>query len=390
MSTQSTLIGDVVIAQMRDADPFGSFHVTEQLPSSEDIIQVHIGPNFQQVAPRHTVVSASGWHASISRNGGSVPKQVLSDNCLGALAASCLGVAQAFKLALGLPPQSFLTDLTLDLFNLKILPAGQEALPAHPFVAEPQLGRLLMVGAGSVASATAYCLRLLGARGGVVVVDGDVVRIENFNRSPVFGKSLYGRNKAAAVAAHLEGSGMKAIPFERWWSEFIKKQGRQQNAFDVWLPLANEFGVRWSMQNNYPPIMIHASTTNNWGVNHGRHLSGRDDCLADRFSAEVSQEALECSTSEVVMNEERVDAALPFLSLFAGVLVAAELSRLQLQGYPQAPNFALFDFGSDLSVIQAWDFKARSNCMCTSQLPGVDKKFNGSTKYYKLATRLVT
>ena len=42
-----------------------------------------------------------------------------------------------------------------------------------------------MVGAGSVGSAV-YCMRLAGVTGKVKVLDKDVIKIENFNRSPIF------------------------------------------------------------------------------------------------------------------------------------------------------------------------------------------------------------
>jgi hypothetical protein len=60
-----------------------------------------------------------------------------------------------------------------------------------------------------------------------------------------------------------------------WWDAFARRKGRRFFDYDVWLPLANEFGVRHALQHSVPPLMIHASTTANWGVNHGRHLPGR-------------------------------------------------------------------------------------------------------------------
>ena len=98
------------------------------------------------------------------------------------------------------------------------------------------------------------------------------VKVENFNRSPVFGRATFGLTKADGVAAFLAGSGLSATPVPEWWDEFVQRRGRLSFDYDVWLPLANEFGVRHAMQHSVPPLMIHASTTSNWGVNHGRHL----------------------------------------------------------------------------------------------------------------------
>jgi len=365
---------------MQDADPFGLFEFAGEAPGGATV-QLHVGEDFTPRAPRHAAVSAAGWLASLSRSGADALPAVGGDNCLGAVAAACLGVAQIFKMAAGLPDDRLLADGTLDIFRLRRLDADAPAQD-HPYVPTPDLGRLLMVGAGSVGSAAAYCLRLMSARGDLAVVEKDVVKVENFNRSPIFGRAVYGWGKAHAVAAHLAGSNLSVTPYEVWWDEFVRMHGRAPNEFDVWLPLANEFGVRWAMQNNYPPLIVQASTTSNWGVNHGRHLFGRDDCLADRFPSEAPPEAMQCSTAEVPSDGEHVDAALPFLSMFAGLLVAAELARLQLPSYPQAPNFALFDFGGELTEIQAWDMKPRQGCACLRQSAALHARFNGATRYY--------
>lgn len=152
----------------------------------------------------------------------------------------------------------------------------------------------------------------------------------------------------------------------------------------MWLPLANEFGVRLAMQHNVPPLMVHASTTSNCGVNHGRHVPGLDDCLADRFPAEVTADTLACATGQVSTSEVTVDAALPFLSLFAGLLIAADLVRAQLPGYPQVPNFALFDWFGTFDTIQAWDRKPRANCVCQQQGKSFHERFNRETKYWPI------
>jgi hypothetical protein len=155
-------------------------------------------------------------------------------------------------------------------------------------------------------------------------------------------------------------------------------------AFDVWLPLANEFGVRRAMQHSVPPLMIHASTTSNWGVNHARHLPGLDECLEDRFPVEVSARDLACSTGQVQVQGSSIDAALPFASVFAGLLIIAELMRPKVPGYPQVPNFALIDWYGSLELIQAWNRVPRSGCICREQGREFHDLFNQRTRYRPL------
>ena len=324
---------------MRDADPFGSFHTQDFRSHSQHDVALCVEDHIPELpAARLVFVNAAGWQAGISLEGPFPILRTENGNCIGAIAAACFGVAQVFKMALGLPDDRLLRDGVFDVFGLD----WTDAWNAGPSPAT-DIGRLLMVGSGSVGSSAAYCMQLAGVTGEITILDKDVVKIQNFNRSPIFGRQTFGLSKSEATAAHLSESGLRAIARPVWWNDYIEQQDRQTLPFDVWLPLANDFGVRFSMQNNGPPVMIHASTTANWGVNHGRHLPGTDDCLADRFPNEASASDLTCATGETIVQDGRIDAALPFCSLFAGLLVTAELLRLQLPDYPQVPNFALFD-----------------------------------------------
>jgi hypothetical protein len=97
-------------------------------------------------------------------------------------------------------------------------------------------------------------------------------------------------------------------------------------------------------------------------VNFGRHLPGTDECLACRFPKAIDEASLACSSGPVVLPEGRGDAALPFLSMFAGVLVVAALLRLQAGPLTAGPNYAYFDFGSELATIHAWKKTCAPSC----------------------------
>ena len=369
---------EVALKQMRDADPFGSFDAQNSPPDSQHDLGLCVGDNIPELRVTVPVfVNARGWLASISRKRPFWISPTENGNCIGAIVAACFGVAQIFKMAVGIRPDCLLRDGVFDTFQL----GWTNALNAGPWP-ETNIGRLLMVGAGSVGSSAAYCMRMVGMTGDVTIIDNDVVKIENFNRSPIFGRQTTGLNKSEAVMAHLADSGLRAIALPIWWNDYIGQQDRLTLPFDVWLPLANDRGVRFSMQNNVPPVMVHASTTANWGVNHGRHLPGTDDCLADRFPNEVSADALVCAAGEAIDHEERIDAALPFCSLFAGLLVTAELLRLQLPNYPQVPNFALFDWYTTLDTVQKWDKGPRSSCICRQQNRELHQTFNKTTRHW--------
>jgi hypothetical protein len=378
LGSSASEIGEGAIAQMRDADPFGTFVLGRHAENSDYRLVLCIGDDAPGLSGTGRVfINSAGWLAGISRvRPVSLPFEN-DENCFGAIAAACLGVTQVFKLALGMAQEQMLRDGLFDLFRL----AWTESREPGPWPSALDVGRVLMVGAGSVASSAAYAMRLAGLNGHLTILDKDVVKIQNFNRSPLFGMETLGLAKADAISIALRRSGLEAHAVPIWWNDFVERQARETFDFDVWLPLANEFGVRGSMQHNVPPLMIHASTSANWGVNHGRHLPATDDCLVDRFPREVAANDMRCAEGEAVVEDVRVDAALPFASLFAGLLVAVDLLRANCAEFPQVPNFTLLDFYGSLEEIQKWDRRPRVDCICREQ-HRLHERYNARTRHW--------
>jgi hypothetical protein len=372
-----------VMCVMRDADPFGAFSWGDRHRAG-DALRLHIGSLPIDSDPQVTVINGAGWLAGLGAPFCATPFEARDSNIIGPVAAACLGVAQVFKRAIGFPTEGLIREGLFDLFNLEWLSTTAVG-ERRPIVRNIQPGRVLLVGGGAVGSSFAYCIRLAPVRCEVGIVDKDYVLIENFNRSPIFGKSTFGMPKADVVGNALRNASVAAYSFPIPWNEFIAAHAKESREFDVWLPLANEDNVRASIQNNIPPLLIYAATNSNWGASHGRWIPGRDDCLMDRFPMDGEGSVLQCSTSEIETKEGRVDAALPFLSMFAGLMVFADLVRLQMRGYPQVPNYCLIDFGGRLETVQKWDMHPRENCGCRTLSPALYKGFNRLSKYFGLA-----
>jgi len=309
-------------------------------------------------------LSCNGWLAAVRRpcDPGIAVEESL--NVVGAAFAAVLGAAQIFRDALG-KPDLYPPGFSFDAFSAVPCSASRSytdtGLPE-----DRDVGSLLMVGAGSVGSAAAYFLDLFGVTGRLRLIDGDVVKVENFARSPVFGKRNYGHPKALAVANSIEGGGLQVDATNQWWNNFCATAALEK--YDIWIPLANDHDVRWHMQNSVPPIMIHASTGSNWNANFGRHIPGRDDCLADRFADLAPKPVFRCSTGNISSDgEKRVDASLPFLSFFAGALIAADLLKTRLDGYPHTANFANYSFRGPRFTPQMLGAGPRVHCICTTQ-----------------------
>jgi hypothetical protein len=363
-----------VIDTMRDADPFGQFEFVHDAPDKGIDILLALGTEpLNAVAT--TVIASAGWFAAVRRGRiADMPPGGL-DHPVGAAAAAVLGGAQLFRDAVGMG-QLYPLDFCYDAFS---------ARPAQPVLREidsrfepADLGAALMVGAGSVGSAAAYFMDLFATRAMMDVADADTVKVENFGRSPLFGRNTYAAPKPRGIAAAIRGSSLEIAPLDGWWHE---QADTSLSRYDVLLPVANEHDIRWQLQNSYPPLMVHASTGRNWNVNFGRHVPGRDDCLADRFEGFRAAELLRCSEGEVPMpTGATVDAALPFLSFWAGLLLAADLVRLGVAGYPHTPNFGNYSFRKNRFVPQLSDQVAATGCICRSQSKGF-WRFHGRSRY---------
>ncbi len=354
-------VSELVLKLMRDADPFGDFSACSGGGGFD--LQLHIGEDSPASAIPTTVISACGWYASVRRPAKAKWPTRDGLNPVGAVAAAILGGAQLFRDALGLQAV-FPPALLYDAFNAKPV----QELVERPFEhlgTRHYLGAVLMVGAGSVGSAAAYFMDLFGLEALMRVVDADFVKVENFGRTPAFGRAVYGVSKPTAIKASLVGGSLFVDPVDQWWHEIEEPT---LAGYDVIIPVANEHGIRWTIQAGVPPLMVHASTGRNWNVNFGRHVPGRDDCLADRFAGFVEQAVFRCSEGKMPVSEWKiVDASLPFLSFWAGFLIATDLVRLGIEQYPHTPNFGNYSFRKNRFTPQLVDKGPRPDCMCRNQ-----------------------
>ena len=351
---------DVALETMRDADPFGTFC---RAPALEADLHLHIGDDCPRLAARSTILTCAGWLAGVRRFGVAGLPMGADDNPIGGAHAAVLAGAQVFRDALGrgeLYPPGFIFDALTGAPWV----AGAVEAPLLPL--DLSIGRALVTGAGSVASSALFFADLFGLRGPVDLVDADVTKIENFGRSPIFGRASYGERKAHAVAKRITGSGLDVRPIPAWWHE--AGLSPILAGYDLVLPLANEHGIRWELQQRVPPLMIHASTGRNWNVNFARHIPGRDDCLVDRFEGLHEKPVFGCAEGAIAtQGPVTIDAALPFLSFFAGLLVATDLVRLALPNYPYTPNFAHYSFRANRFVPQLDSRGPRAGCVCLDQ-----------------------
>ncbi len=189
------------------------------------------------------------------------------------------------------------------------------------------VGSVLVLGAGAVASALAYWARELETGDEPWdFVDGDLSLLHNTNRcltmtaQDTSWAGVTPTSKAEAIARAVGGR-----PHVQWYDEWLPEH---QARHDVVLCLANERGVRPFVAGRGEPLLLHATTSANWTAELHRHLADRDDCPACRLPDTRTATPM-CATGPVEPTKpDSPDAALPFLSAAAGLLLAAALANL--------------------------------------------------------------
>lgn len=371
-------LGELTLRTMQAADPYGDFQAG--LPDDEAWLCVHVGAK-PSIASAFRI-GAKGWLAVA---GDQVGDDVLLNSerhgeVVAAILASCVGVAWAFRRAIG--DTALPAGVRLSIWNLR----GGLAATDGPASVHTDVGRLLLVGAGAVGSALAWILPLVGVRAEIAVVDGDLVEISNLNRSPLFAFTDVGMAKVDPVVAYLRRSGLRAEAVALWFDEAVRLQRILAVRPDVVVPAANERGVRHLMQHAVPPLQVYGTTGSDWQAFLGRHLPLVEDCLVCRFPSQVpAQPSLACATGNIATSaaEQPRDAALPFLSTAAAVLAVAELQKLAL-GAPLNPNFAVLDFRGPLHDFLVEQRSPRDRCVCRNQRK-LWHRLNGNTAFAKLA-----
>ena len=329
-----------VEAAVRTANPFLEIRWPDTPPLGPSLT---IGPSATS-SPSGVTVWADGWVAVCTRGPSPAPSSTPITSVL--LFAIALGVGRVFRDAWKLPAAGP-SELRWDTWKHSVggVPPGRERSPLP--VGPPKLGYVVQVGAGAVGSSIIYLLGLMGARADLLVVDHDVVKIENLDRSLLFGlEDAHPREmpKVDAVLRAVESfPTLRVHPVQSKWVEYAMSGYRVGN-FDLALALANEDQVWTAMANAVLPLTLQATTDSDWGVAFGAHAPGSGYCLQCRFCEEAPVAPTICAEGSVEIQSalgkpDTVHASLPFQSAAAAGLLAVEIDKLSLGPVPGAPNY---------------------------------------------------
>jgi hypothetical protein len=316
-------------------DPCGDFAIVECAP--EDALTLGLGVTREGLT---WYLGADGWIGELSRT----PVVVAPDANWGAAVASVLGASAVFRVFAGIP----VGPVRLSAWNWL---DGGTAADGPTVLPDPNVGDVLCLGAGAVGASLSYWRMVLGHGGRWAFVDGDIVKVHNTNRSIGYIPADAGwPSGSPASKADLAASFVGGAASHSWYDEFAA-QPEGNHAYDIVLPLANERGVRATVASLNLPLVLHATTGRNWGAYLHRHIAGIDDCVTCRLR-DVPLVKFECSIAVVEAADEApegsADAALPFLSAAAGLMLASALARL---------SSAMLDDGN----VNSWALDLRSS-----------------------------
>lgn len=346
-------LGDEVATLVQRIDPFGRFDV-----GSPDLAPCAISIGIGEYC-RRSLAWYLGWDSSnayLDRKPCGLGKES-SAALRGSGLAALLGASAVMKTALGMKTQ----PMVLSAWSLA---SDGAANPGPTELPEIDVGRGLMVGAGAVAAGVVYWLMQWGNRSSWTVIDHDAVALHNTNRTLLFFPDDAGwpdgnaRTKVDCLCRHLPD----VAPVRAWYDEAVEAG----DTFDTVLVLANEREVRTLVSSRNDPIQFQATTGQSWLSQLHRHIAGRDDCVRCRMS-DIRTPQLRCGEAAIrVDGTTATDAALPFLSAGAALMLASTLQRLQLG-----------EFGADKMNRWSWDFASghrthtASYCECRDDCASV-------------------
>ena len=239
-------------------------------------IELVIGcPQGAPRAPIRLVLYADGWRLFLgtSKPPSHAPQSGLA---IGPYLAACFGAGEVFKRLRGLKQgKGELIDEGRELF-LSVWSANAasswDELDPDPDLGQTEFPPLYFVGAGAVAQAAALALAgLPGASGHMTSVNGDSLDLSNDNRYSLATLGDAGGRKAEFLEKFFETRRFGHYSHDRLWQDYVTGQGRPPNRADLAalearfayrfiLSCVDDNGARHAIQNLWPELIIGGST----------------------------------------------------------------------------------------------------------------------------------
>lgn len=346
----------------------------EPKSGSRSRVFVRVGPGpLAEDADFALAVSATGWAGYV----GQVPAEVIGegDNPVGAYVGACLAASEIFKYVRSMRDEAgaFVRRIWLDAFEMEV---ADEPTPGPSLPSDLRLPTATVAGVGAVANAFLHVLYPLeGAQIDLTLIDNDPegVTDTNLNRCVLFGlrHAATFHPKASTAAGLIENGALAAHPVDDSWQTW--RGEHPDHPLDLVFSAVDKNSARHAVQDALPGLILGASTNDMRAQINLYDVLGDGPCLRcrNRPEARVSDDEviarlkglppaerehearrvgidpgiLETFLSDPLRNcglvggatlqkfsggSDEVEWAVGFVSVLAGVLLAAEYLKLGL------------------------------------------------------------
>lgn len=371
---RGTALDDLIMQTLGATHPRGRH---ERRASRREDLRLVIGP-----AGSGLVVHGSGW-AAYCGAGPSPLSQSDEPNPFGAAFAVITAAARVQQHACEVPGKPQL----LDVYRWQ---AGTRPSDVKAVAPNFELGQLWSIGVGSVGSCALFFLSLITCAFQPVLLDRDQVMPENVTRSALFSwqDAVAETPKVEVAARWLRDAGIEHIEPHTAWLDQIPERwnSRPAGTPDILISAANERNVRTQIESEYPPLQVYATTGRNWQTTLLRHIPLVDPCSCCVPGVEIAKAPALCATASLAPAstlQGQDDVALPFLSYAAGLMTAAEITKLALVGNAETPNRVFFEPGR--RGLFSVRLQKRQTCPCQQRNAAVHQKVISGSRFAQLS-----
>jgi hypothetical protein len=384
-------------------------------------VQFCIGALADDDAEHTYHLHADGWKAWISQHATPSSRLPASSSSIGPYFCACLAAGEAFKRILELHTAAgeYIDELEVDLFEVRAdsMPTDREQSPEVNHEMRP----LYVVGAGAVGQAAIATLATSGIQNlRITVIDHDAIDAErtNLNRCVLSYNKHANMAKTSAVNESLYGLPVSLRLVPGTWQDFVmNKQTASMPAYEPELERAYKYRIvlscvdknvaRHAVQRSWPEHLYGGSTNSFTAKVETHDMSSQGECLmcfnpqeaaesieaaAKRFAAMPLEEQHKAASS-LGLDAERMrayaaqpkcgspaeadllkfsagsqqpDASVGFVSVAAGVLLAATVLRDQMQEAIQSPEHRInFSFLRP-KTFRRYGHRRSTSCICST------------------------
>ena len=375
-----TTLDDVVMRTLNTAHPQGRY---EERPAMVEDLCLSIGSSGNGL-----VIHGSGWAAYC----GSEPSPLEQSDEANPFGAAFAVISAASRLQMN--PQA--KDFEPKVVDTYLWRAGLPSPGTPETSADFEIGELWCVGAGSVGSCSLFFLSLATRAFRAVLVDPDSVEVENVTRSALYSwqDALAQVPKVEAACRWLKQAGVREVELHVAWLDEIGGRwlGRRLGTPDILISAANERNVRAEIESGYPPLQVYATTGRNWQATLIRHIPIREPCSLCVPGDKITPSPVLCATGTLTSVDEIVvedDVALPILSYGAGLMTAAEIAKLALNGDPVTSNRVFFEPRTP-NLVQTVALQQKHGCTCERRDKDTHAKVMRGSRFAALSARTAT